>query len=416
MKKIKGVGNVIPKDMAGIKHPIVGYIGGIHKWLDLGLIKFAAESNPEKSFVFVGPLQRSINELDGIPNIYFLGQKPYQELPSYVSQFDLCVIPYLITDYTRNVYPTKINEYLLLGKPVLSTAIPEVEKFNERNGGILSIAGTREEFSASAAKILNEEASESLLERRAEIARREGSWKVKIEKMSALIEKAIMAKEGERSSNWKDSILKLYAHSKRRMVYAAGFLVILFFILFHTPLIWFIGSPLKLSDVPEKADAIVVLAGGVGESGRAGQGYEERVQYAVELYKKGYSPHLIFSSGFKYAIKEAEVMKALAVSLGVPEGSIILEENARNTYENIVLSNAILRKEHWKKAILISSPYHMLRTSLVCKKTAPDVRFIYTPPPHSIFYGNEGVVRMKHIVAIFHEYLGIAFYYFKGYI
>ena len=46
------------------------------------------------------------------------------------------------------------------------------------------------------------------------------------------------------------------------------------------------------------------------------------LQQAVELYKKGYAQHLIFSSGYMYAFKEPLVMKALAVSLGVPEEAI----------------------------------------------------------------------------------------------
>jgi uncharacterized SAM-binding protein YcdF (DUF218 family) len=109
-------------------------------------------------------------------------------------------------------------------------------------------------------------------------------------------------------------------------------------------------------------------------------------------------------------------MRALAVSLGVPGSSIILEENAGNTYENVIFSRDILNKKGWKDAILISSPYHMLRVSLVCKKAAPDIHFFYAPISSSIFYGDEKAVQIKHILAIFHEYLGIVYYYVKGYI
>jgi len=166
----------------------------------------------------------------------------------------------------------------------------------------------------------------------------------------------------------------------------------------------------------ESANAIVVLAGGVGESGKAGQGYEERVQYSVELYKKGYAPRLIFSSGYAYAFQEAQVMKALAVSLGIPEESILLEKNARNTYENIEFSGNILRSHQWKRAILISSPYNMRRIHLLCNKMAPDIHFIYSPIPKSIFYGDETTIRASHIISIMHEYIAIVYYYFKGYI
>lgn len=406
----------VPEDMAAIKHPIVGYVGGVHKWIDFKLVKFLASVHPDKSFAFVGPIQTDVSELADLKNIYFLGQKAYDKLPSYVSQFDICLIPYLITEYTNNVYPTKINEYLALGKPVVSTPIPEVESFNERNNDVVFIGRTKEHFSSIVGETLSGKDSDEVRHKRMDIAIQEGSWKAKIDNMSSLIEKKISSKEKEISLKWKDNLLKLYKKSKRKLIPVAGGLLLIYLTIFYTPLLWFIARPLKVSTPLEKADVIIALAGGVGESGKAGQGYEERVQYAVELYKKGYASNIILSSGFRYAIKEAEVMKALAVSLGVPEASIILEENARNTYENVKFSSDILLKKDGRRAILISSPYHMKRLSLVCKKVAPNIYFIYAPIPSSIFYGKESGVQAKHIFAIFHEYLGIIYYFFKGYI
>lgn len=405
-----------PADIATIRRPIVGYIGGIHKWMDFGLIRFLAEDHPEKSFVFVGPAQRDINELKKVGNVYFLGQKRYEELPLYISQFDVCIIPYLFTEYTRNVYPTKLNEYLSLGKPVIATSIPEVEAFNERNSNVVSIAKTQEGFSMLIRKDAQEKITKEIYEKRIEVATKEGSWSRKIEMICELVERKIADKEKEKALEWKVNLLKIYRISKKRLVPAALITLFIYVTVFHTGMLWFIGRPLKLTSPVEKADAIVILAGGVGESGKAGQGYEERVKYGIELYEKGYAQHLIFSSGYRYAFKEAEVMKALAVSLGVPERSIILEENAKNNYENIKLSHDILLKEHWDSAILISSPYNMLRSSLVCKKVAPEITFIYAPIPSSLFYGDEKKVYPKHIMGIIHEYLGIVYYCLKGYI
>lgn len=415
-EKIKGGGVKIPEDMAPIRHPIVGYIGGIHKWIDFELVKFLAEVHPDKSFVFVGPLQCDINKLKPMSNVFFLGQKRYEELPYYVSQFDICAIPYLLTEYTKNVYPTKINEYLLLGKPVISTAIPEIEAFNDRNEDVIFIGRTKEIFSSLIDKIIPEAKYEGLRKKRAMIAEKEGSWKVKIEKISDLIESKIEEKEKEKSFKWKENILKVYRRSRKKIVPVFAVLLLAYLVMFHTPLVWFVGKPLKLSSHIQKADSIIVLGGGVGESGKAEQGYEERVQYGVELYKNGYASSIVFSSGFKYAVKEAAIMKALAESLGVPREAILLEEDSRNTYENIKFSHAIALARHWKKVIIISSPYHMLRVSLVCRKNAPDIQSIYAPIPRSLFYGNEKKVYLRHIVAILHEYAAIAYYYVKRWI
>ncbi|MFA6142098.1 MAG: ElyC/SanA/YdcF family protein [Candidatus Omnitrophota bacterium] len=415
-EKINAGGVKIPEDMTPIKHPVVGYIGGIHKWIDFELVKFLAKAHTDKSFVFVGPLQRDISEFRSIPNVFFLGQKRYEELPYYVFQFDVCAIPYLLTEYTKNVYPTKINEYLSLGKPVISTAISEVEAFNNRNDDVIFIGRTKEVFSSLIDEVISDAKNESLCKKRATIAKEEGSWDVKIEKICGLVEGKIKEREKEKSLRWKENILKLYRRSRRNLVPALAALLLAYLMLFHTPLVWIIGHPLKLSSPIQKADSIIVLGGGVGESGKAAQGYEERVEYGVELYKNGYAPNIVFSSGFKYAVKEVSIMKALAESLGVPKEAIVLEEDARNTYENIKFSHSIALAKHWKKVIIISSPYHMLRVSLVCRKNAPDIQSIYAPIPHSLFYGDEKQVYLRHVVAILHEYMGIAYYYIRGWI
>ena len=406
----------IPDDLAGIEHPIVGYVGGIHKWIDFDLVEYAARTNKNASFVFIGPEQADTRALKSTPNIHFLGQKRYEILPSYIRNFDVCLIPYLVTEYTKNVYPTKLTEYLSLGKAVISTALPEAKMFNERNGNVISIAGTKEAFSAFITQAVRENAPAEVVKRRMKVAAAEGSWSDKIEKMSELIEKQFLDKEKDRAARWKDNLLRLYNRSRKKLLPLATAAAIFYFTVFHTPLIWIMGGPLKISNTVDKADAIVVLAGGMGESGNAGQGYEERVKYGVNLFKKGYASHLVLVSGYRYVFQEAEVMKALSLSMDVPKDASTLEENGSTTYESVKNLGSVMRNHEWGKAILVSSPYHMRRLSLVCNKIAPTIQFIYAPLPHSMFFGDEKRVRLKHVLAIAHEYIGIIYYYFKGYI
>ena len=74
-------------------------------------------------------------------------------------------------------------------------------------------------------------------------------------------------------------------------------LVLVYLLLFQTPLTWWLAEPLRLGAPPQKADVIAVFAGGVGESGEAGGGYQERTKHAVDLYRAGFAPRIIFSSG-----------------------------------------------------------------------------------------------------------------------
>ncbi len=404
-----------PGEMVSMKRPILGYVGGIHKHMDLKLLKALAESLPQASIALVGPVQtEEAGMLKGIANVHFLGKKEHGELPAYIDEFDLCLIPYLLTEYTNTVYPTKLNEYLMRGKRVLSTPLPEVKKFVRDFGDVVSISKDERDFVKKAARML-ETPPDPEFAKLARSVSGKNSWDERIEKMADIIDKEIVKKEASASGSWKDNFARVIRGAKKRALVAVAFAAIFYLTLFHTPLVWWIAEPLKATSPLEKADVIVAFGGGVGETGRPGQGYEERVKYAVRLYDQGYAGKVIFSSGFVYAFQEVDVMKALAVSLGIPPEDIILEKRSRNTYENVRNSLSIAKDAGFERVIFISSPYHMLRVKLVADKIDGRGSFIYSPIPYSLFYGDEKTVDVRHIRAVFHEYMSIAYYLWKGY-
>jgi uncharacterized SAM-binding protein YcdF (DUF218 family) len=171
-----------------------------------------------------------------------------------------------------------------------------------------------------------------------------------------------------------------------------------------------------VADAPRQADVIVVFAGGVGESGKAGGGYQERVKRAVELYRQGKASRMIFSSGYVFAFREAEVMSELAVAQGVPASAIILETKAANTYKNVAFVKEILRREQWRSILLVSSPYHMRRALLTWRKVAPEITVVPSPVPKSQFYAHDLGASLEQIRGILHEYLAIVAYWWHGWI
>jgi len=191
---------------------------------------------------------------------------------------------------------------------------------------------------------------------------------------------------------------------------------LLYLILFKTPFIWFLARPLKISDEPQHADAIVVFGGGVGETGSPGKSTIERARYAAGLYQEGYADNIVFSSGYTYIYNDAENMKLLAISMGVPATDITLEQKANSTYENVVFSRDILERNKWNSILLVSSPYNMRRACLVFNKWCDDLKVFYTPVQESWFYDRSYGVRLEQIRAIMHEYFGILYYWFKRYI
>lgn len=401
-------------ELKDIKRPIVGYVGGIHKWIDQKLIKRLAEKYRDYSFVFVGPLQTPIPSLSVLKNIYFLGNREHKDLPFFIKGFDVCIIPYLITDYTRNVYPTKLNEYLAMGRPVVSTALPEVVGFDRDYKNAVYIAEDEEAFDEAVKKAVSENAK-NFTDRRIEVARK-NSWENRIENMCGLIEGEIESKKIDREARWKENLVNFYRAARRRIFGFSVVCILTFLLLFKTPFIWFVASPLKISQAPQKADVIVVFGGGVGETGNPGKSTIERARYASKLYLQGYAAKIIFSSGYTYTYNDADNMRLLAISMGVPSRDIILEKNANSTYENVVFSAKVLDKNGWDSALVVSSPYNMRRASLVFNKWAKDLRVFYVPVENTQFYDRAYGVKIEQIRAVLHEYLGIAYYLFKGYI
>ncbi|MFH1791611.1 MAG: ElyC/SanA/YdcF family protein [Candidatus Omnitrophota bacterium] len=405
----------VPADLKPIKRPIAGYIGGIHKWIDMELVRYAARENRDVSFVFCGPLQTDIAPVKDMPNVTFLGQKGTAELPLYVRHFDVALIPYSITDYTRNVYPTKLNEYLSVGKRVVSTDLPEVAKFNRDNGNIVSVAGSAPEFSEAIRRAISAPPDREEKMRAIDTARL-NSWTNKLEKMSVLIEDVMARKSRDRENTWKSNLSKVYTATRRRLAPALAAALLCCLVIFYTPLLWVLAGPLYVKETPRKSDAIVALGAGVGESGKAGEGYQERVDTAVKLYREGMAPVIVYSSGYKYIMEEAEVMRALSVFMGVDANAILVDESPANTYEMIRDIADLAEKKDWKSVIIVSSPYHLLRLKLLSEKYLKDVNVYLVPVERASFYEKGNMVKWSQIKGIAREYAAILYYKLKGYI
>jgi glycosyltransferase involved in cell wall biosynthesis len=135
-----------PPDQVAIPHPRIGYFGVIDERMDLALIEGIARRKPDWHIIMVGPvLKISTDTLPKLPNIHYLGMKSYNELPSYISGWDIAMVPFAHNESTRYISPAKTPEYLAAGKPVISTPIIDILRQYGRKG-LVNIAGTPEEF------------------------------------------------------------------------------------------------------------------------------------------------------------------------------------------------------------------------------------------------------------------------------
>ena len=403
----------IPPDLAAIRRPVAGYIGGLHGQLDQNLVAATARRLPEISFVFIGPTQCDVSILASEPTVQILGPRLHDQLPGYIKGFDVGIIPYASTEYTANVYPTKLNEYLAMGIPVVSTGIPEIHRFNEKHGKVIAIADNDEDFASELGAAVRQSGG-AAVERRIAVAQ-ENSWDARIEAMTALISEVLTAKRLN-PIQWEKRLRRLYRAARARLITATLIVLDLYLLIFYTPLIWAIARPLRIVDPASSADAIVVFAGGVGESGMAGGGYQERVKHAVELYKAGLAKELVFSSGFVFAFREGEIMRNLAVDLGIPSAAIRLEERAASTMQNVVNVRDIVRRGRAKRILLVSSPYHMRRAVLTWRKQAPEIAVIASPVAQSQYYDHTYGATVEQIRGIAWEYAALIAYWWHGWL
>ncbi len=138
-----------PADQEDLPKPRLGFYGVIDERFDTELLAKAAEMRPDWSFVMVGPVVKiSEEDLPRRPNIHYLGGKTYDQLPAYLSGWDVALMPFAMNESTQFISPTKTPEYLAGGKPVVSTPIKDVVRHYGALEGV-GIASTADEFVAA---------------------------------------------------------------------------------------------------------------------------------------------------------------------------------------------------------------------------------------------------------------------------
>jgi glycosyltransferase involved in cell wall biosynthesis len=176
--------NHVPKDIARIPKPIVGFFGDVSgKTSDFGLLEYIAEKLPGMSLVFVGAVSADVSRLNRFDNVYFLGQKPYDLIPHYGKEFDVAIMPWNRSRWIEFCNPIKIKEYLALGKPVVSTCYPEIEPYRD----LVYVAYDYNEFISCIDKATRE-CDETRVESRRKRIENE-TWDSKVKQIKAAIEK-----------------------------------------------------------------------------------------------------------------------------------------------------------------------------------------------------------------------------------
>jgi uncharacterized SAM-binding protein YcdF (DUF218 family) len=401
----------LPAALRGLRRPIVGYVGTVGPVLDQDLLVEMARRMPEVTLVLVGPEYVDANRLRACSNIRLIGQVPHADVPAFIKGFDVGLIPNVKTPYTDAVYSVKLNEYLAMGVPVVTTDLREMRRFIERHGPVIEIGKDTQDFIRKVGVAL-EETNDRLREQRIAVAET-NSCERRYAGMSAIMEEHLRRRAAE-NERWSEALVGTYRRYRRRLFSRAAGLAALYALIFYTPLVWLAGNQLVLRQPPQAAGAIVVFSG-PGEATYINASYQRRAVDAARYYQQGYAPQIVISSGIKQTFAEEEIIRALLLAQGVPRSAIqVIKDFPSSTYENVQIVDDFLKKIGVTSILFITSPYHSRRAEMIWKKLAPEVNLRTVPVVDTPPVTPQWTATVDQIRAIAYEYTAIGYNWAKG--
>jgi glycosyltransferase involved in cell wall biosynthesis len=169
----------IPDEYNNIPSPRVIYVGAIAEWLDLEMLKKAASSMTDCSFVIIGEPRVDVSRIISLKNVYFLGGRAYETIPSFISHADVGIIPFKRSRLIESVNPIKLYEYMSCGLPVVASRWKAIEGI----GSPALLADSHDDFIVLLKKALEIKDSEPYFR-----FARENSWDKRFDDVLRILE------------------------------------------------------------------------------------------------------------------------------------------------------------------------------------------------------------------------------------
>lgn len=155
--------------------PIAGFVGHLSERIDMGYLEAVAATGA--SLLIVGPRQRTLeptrmDELLAHPNVQWVGQKPFEDIPRYLAWVDVGITPYTDSAFNRASFPLKTLEYLAAGRAAVASDLPAHRWLDT---DLVTIASSAEGFADAVQRGLRCVRTPALVARRREFAARH-SW------------------------------------------------------------------------------------------------------------------------------------------------------------------------------------------------------------------------------------------------
>jgi len=165
----------------------VGFIGSLDPRFDIDTVEYTVRKLTHFDFEFTGDMRNVTmkNRLSSYPNVLFFDPVKPDDVPELLAKYDVGIIPYIVNEVNKNIYPLKINEYLAVGVPVVMTPFANLPEFEN----MVSVSTDKDDFCDKLVMETETDTAKKLKQRI--IFASDNSWDARTESFSSIIEKFI---------------------------------------------------------------------------------------------------------------------------------------------------------------------------------------------------------------------------------
>ena len=409
-KKFRDIKGRMPKIFEKLKSPIIGYLGNFTDVFDIKLMEDLIENSPEINFLFIGDLNlydSRFNKLETFTNCHFAGEIDNNLVPLFLKHLDVGIIPYHVNEFTNGVYSSKLNEYLALGLPVVTTKFREMNIIEKENENLVYLTENNHfDFKKKLQIALTEK--EKFKEKRINYSFN-NSWDKKFLEMKKIFTEAYISTK-KLEHDWKRNYIK------NINTYVRKFLIIVaiaYLKIFKSPAIDIIASKLVVKNNFNSSSNVIFIMSGYGSNNYFNNSYLLMAKKASNLISQHDQKDLkIIISGRLQVYPESQIIRNILLTSGLDKNKIItLDSEYKNTYDNIKSLFDVAEKYKLNtnsEITILTSPLHSKRTSLILNKNFPNYK------TNIVTSDEKKITQLSKIKIILYEYLSIIYNFFKG--
>jgi len=187
-------------------------------------------------------------------------------------------------------------------------------------------------------------------------------------------------------------------------------------VIMYSPVADWVVRPLIVSAEPAPGDVIVVMAAWASPDGTLNESGVWRTLEAARLYRLGRAPSILLSGTSTKPGNGDPVapMAAMLSDLGIPASVISFDRESTNTHESAVVVSRIARERGWSRLVLVTDAKHMWRARAAYRKQGAIV--IPAPAMGWEMWWGQPYDRYRKFLGAVHEYSGLAYYRWMGWV